>query len=28
VTLQAATIPTVARRLGVPMTESRERVWE
>ena len=28
VTLQAATIPTVARRLGVPMRISREREWE
>jgi cell volume regulation protein A len=28
VTLQAATIPTAARRLGVPMLEIREREWE
>lgn len=28
VTLQAATIPTLARRLGVPMLELREREWE
>ncbi|HET7573376.1 MAG TPA: cation:proton antiporter [Gaiellaceae bacterium] len=28
VTLQAATIPTAARRLGVPMLELRERDWE
>jgi cell volume regulation protein A len=28
VTLQAASIPPVARRLGVPMLELRERVWE
>jgi len=28
VTLQAATIPTAARRLGVPMLELREREWE
>jgi potassium/hydrogen antiporter len=28
VTLQAATIPTAARRLGVPMRELREREWE
>jgi cell volume regulation protein A len=28
VTLQAATIPSVARRLGVPMLELREREWE
>ncbi len=28
VTVQAATIPSVARRLGVPMLELREREWE
>ena len=28
VTLQAATIPTAARRLGVPMLELRDREWE
>ena len=28
VTLQAATIPFAARRLGVPMHELREREWE
>ncbi len=28
VTLQAATIPSVARRLGVPMELTHERVWE
>ena len=28
VTLQAATIPTAARRLGVPMLALREREWE
>ena len=28
VTLQAATIPSVARRLGVPMLELRERDWD
>lgn len=28
VTLQAATIPAVARRLGVPMLELREREWD
>jgi potassium/hydrogen antiporter len=28
VTLQAATIPTAASRLGVPMLELREREWE
>jgi potassium/hydrogen antiporter len=28
VTLQAATIPSVARRLGVPMLELRDREWE
>ena len=28
VTLQAATIPTAARRLGVPMLQLRERDWE
>jgi potassium/hydrogen antiporter len=28
VTLQAASIPSVARRLGVPMLELREREWE
>ena len=28
VTLQAATIPSVAGRLGVPMLELRDREWE
>jgi cell volume regulation protein A len=28
VTVQAATIPTAARRLGVPMLELRQREWE